>query len=288
MTFVQDFFEERPVFRFDEFLSVHSVRGGRSPATTATVLKQAVKAGRLVNLRRGLYATVREGESGGSIDIDPFVLACRLAPDAAVAYRSALVFWGKASSASRLVFYLAPRRARPFVFRGLEYVPVLMPGPVRGLTDLASGIVSERRQGLPVRVTSLERALVDVLDAPRYGGSWTETWRSLESVGDVDLDFIVLYAIRLGCALTVGRVGFFLEQHRQALGVDERYLDALRRHAPRQPIYLDSRREPGRLVAGWNLVVPDYLFVMPAKAGIQPVEALDSGVRRNDDPNQPR
>jgi predicted transcriptional regulator of viral defense system len=260
VTFVQDFFEERPVFRFDEFLSVHSVRGGRSPATTATVLKQAVKAGRLVNPRRGLYATVREGEPGVSVDIDRFVLACQLAPDAAVAYHSALAFWGKACWASRRVFYLAPRRARPFAFRGLEYVPVLVPRPVRGLTDLASGIVVERRQGVPVHVTSLERALVDVLDAPRYGGSWTDIWRSLESIGDVDLDFIVLYAIRLGSALTAGRVGFFLEQHRQALGVDERYLDALRRHAPRQPIYLDSRREPGRLVAGWNLVVPEQLL----------------------------
>jgi hypothetical protein len=28
------------------------------------------------------------------------------------------------------------------------------------------------------------------------------------------------------------------------------------------------------------------IFVMPAKAGIQPVAALDSGVRRNDDPSQ--
>jgi predicted transcriptional regulator of viral defense system len=260
VTLVHEFFTSHPIFRFDEFLSVHSSRGGRSPATTATVLKQAVQAGRLLNLRRGLYATLPRTGSDGPFDIDPFVLACRLAPDAAVAYHSALAFWGKTRSVSRRVFYLAPRRARTFVFRGLEYVPVQVPRPVRGLTDLASGIVVERRQGLLVHVTSLERSMVDVLDAPRYGGSWIEIWRSLESIGGVDLDFIVLYAIRLDSALTAGRVGFFLEQHRQALGVDERYLDALRCRAPRQPIYLDSRREPGRLVAGWNLVVPEQLL----------------------------
>jgi predicted transcriptional regulator of viral defense system len=260
VTLVQDFFSKRPIFRFDEFRSLHTVRGQRSAATTATVLKQAVKAGRLVNLRRGLYATVPPGAAPDALDIDPFVLACRLAPDAAIGYRTALEFWGKATSAFRQVFYFAPRRARPFAFRNLEYVPVLMPLPVRSLTDLASGIVTERRQGLAVRVTSLARTLADALDAPRYGGSWAEIWRSLETIDTVDLDFVVLYAIRLGSALTAARVGFYLEQHREALGVEERYLDALRRHAPRQPIYLDGRREPGRLLAGWNLVVPEWLL----------------------------
>ncbi len=260
MTRSQEFFARRPVFRFDEFHAMHAVRGRRSPQTTATVLKLEVRAGRLVNLRRGLYATVPRGGRPGSFDIDPYVLACRLAPDAAIAYHTALRFWGRACAASSRVFYFAPRRAQRFTFGGLEYVPVLMAPAVRTLTDLASGIVTERRSGLAVRVTSIDRTLVDVLDAPRYGGSWAEIWRSLESIEALDLDFVVLYAIRLGSALTAARVGFFLEQHRETLGVDERYLDALRRHAPRQPIYLDRRREPGRLLAGWNLVVPEYVL----------------------------
>jgi len=260
VTEVQQFFASHPIFRFDEFRSFHSLRGRRSAATTATVLKLAARAGRLVNLRRGLYATVPPGEPPDSCDPDPFVLACRLAPDAAVCCQSALQFWGAAVPASRRLFYFAARRARPFRFRGMEYVPVLMAPPARTLTDLASGIVTEGRQGLPVRVTSPERTLVDVLDVPRYAGTWPELWRSLESIRVVDLDFIVLYAIRLGSALTAARVGFYLEQHRDALGVDARYLDALRRHAPRQPIYLDRRRNPGRLVAGWNLVVPEQVL----------------------------
>ena len=260
MAAIHDFVARRPVFRFDEFRTVHSGRGQRSTATTATLLKQWVKAGRIVNLRRGLYATVPAGQRPDTLVLDPFVLACRLAPDAAVAYRAALEFWGAPVTPSRVVHYFAPRRARPFVFHGVTYVPVQMPPPARALTDLASGIVVERRGNVPVRVTSRERTLVDVLDVPRYGGSSAEAWRSLESLASLDLDFVVLYAIRLGSALTAGRVGFYLEQHRDALGIDERYLDALRRHAPRQPLYLDGRRERGRVVSGWNLVVPDDLL----------------------------
>ena len=41
-----------------------------------------------------------------------------------------------------------------------------------------------------MRVTSLERTLVDLLHAPRHGGGWEETWRSLQESG-IDLEFLV-------------------------------------------------------------------------------------------------
>lgn len=107
-----------------------------------------------------------------------------------------------------------------------------------------------------MRVTSIERTMVDVLDQPQHGGGWEEIWRSLESVEFFDLGAVITNAIRLGSALTVARVGFFLEQDRERLMVEERHLELLRPHAPTQPRYLDSRRESGKLVAGWNLVVP--------------------------------
>lgn len=55
-------------------------------------------------------------------------------------------------------------------------------------------------------------------------------------------------------------MGFFLEQHRQELFVEEQHLAALREDAPRQPQYLDRKREPGRLVKGWNLIVPERVL----------------------------
>jgi hypothetical protein len=42
--------------------------------------------------------------------------------------------------------------------------------------------------------------------------------------------------------------------------VEERHLRALRRRAPKAPRYLSGKRESGKLVAGWNLVVPPYVL----------------------------
>jgi predicted transcriptional regulator of viral defense system len=107
----------------------------------------------------------------------------------------------------------------------------------------------------------LERTLVDVLDRPDLSGSWEEIWRSLEGIEFFDLDQVVEYALLLDNATTIAKVGFYLEQHRESLMVEEGHLNPLRDRRPRQPHYLDSsNRRSGKLVANWNLVVPVAVF----------------------------
>jgi predicted transcriptional regulator of viral defense system len=110
------------------------------------------------------------------------------------------------------------------------------------------------------RVATLERSLVDVLDAPERSGGWEEVWRSLEMVEYFDLDEVVAYTRALGSALTAGRVGYFLDLHREPLMVEPPYLEALRELSPAQPRYLDARRERGKLVPDWNLIVPEQML----------------------------
>lgn len=256
-----DFFARHPVFRFDEFRKAHLSAGKRSPETTASVLKQHVAAGNLINVRRGLYARVPEGADASTFRVDPYLVASRLTPDAVIAYHSALQLLGKAHSQSQRLTYLSAHRARPFTFQDTEFVAVLVPAALRELPDLGGGLRDERRHGLAVRVTGYERTLVDVLDAPEHGGSWEEIWRSLEGIEFVDLDFVVEYALRLGSALTVARVGFFLEQHKDELLVEDRYLEVLHERAPAQPRYFERRhRKGGKLLPRWNLIVPEQVL----------------------------
>jgi len=65
---------------------------------------------------------------------------------------------------------------------------------------------------------------------------------------------------RLGSALTAARVGLFLEEHREQLMVEDSHLDALRKLAPEQPRYFDTKRQPGKLIGGWNLIVPQRIL----------------------------
>ena len=255
-----EFFQSHPVFRHEEFLEAHSGSGTRSPLTSQAALSQHVTAGNLIHVRRGIYAVVPRGLAADTAPVDPYLLATRLTDDAVVAFHAALQFHGKAYSVWRRFHYLTRRRALTFSFRDSDFVPVLAPVKLRSSPDLGGEVVRRSYAGGTVCVTTLERALVDLLDQPSKGGGWEEIWRSLEMVEFFDLDAVTEYALRVGSALTAARVGFFLEQHRNALMVEDHHLDALRKRAPSQAAYLDPARAPGKLVAGWNLIVPKVVL----------------------------
>jgi predicted transcriptional regulator of viral defense system len=191
------------------------------------------------------------------VPIDPFLVAGRLAPDAILAYHTALEFHGKAHSPMHEFYYLTGLAARPLGFRDQRFRAVPPPAALRSQGAELSNVLDAERMGLSVRVTNLERTMVDVLDRPRFGGGWEEIWRSLESVEFFDFDAVVEYALLLDNATTIAKVGFFLEQHKNSLMVEERHLDPLRKRRPQAPHYLSrGARRPGKLAAGWNLVVP--------------------------------
>jgi predicted transcriptional regulator of viral defense system len=255
-----DFFARHPVFTYDEFAAAHQSSARKpSPRTTMSLLRLHVAAGRLVRVRRGLYASVSPGAGAGGFEVDPYLVASRLAPDAVVAYHAALQFRGKSYSVWHRVTFLTATKAKPVAFRGTDFQPVQVPQALRSLPDAGGGVVEERHAGGTVRVTTFERTLVDVLDDPRLGGGWEEIWRSLEMVEFFDLDAVVKHALTRP-ALTVARVGFFLEQHRGALMVEERHLAPLRERVPRQARYLGTERESGHVVKPWNLVVPPLVL----------------------------
>jgi predicted transcriptional regulator of viral defense system len=255
-----DFFARHTVFRYDEFVSGHAEQCGRSRHTSASVLKQHVAAGRLLHLRRGLHPSVPRGADPESHTVDPYLVATQLADVAVVAYHAALQFHGKAYSVWNRFHYLTRTRQRRFAFRGLEFVPVQVATTLRALPDLGGGVAEHRHAGGVARVATLERTLVDVLDAPDRSGDWEEVWRSLEMVEYLELDAVLAYTQLLSLALTAARVGFFLEQRRESLMVEACHLAALRGLEPVQPRYLDSRRERGTLVKGWSMVVPERVL----------------------------
>jgi predicted transcriptional regulator of viral defense system len=251
-----EFFDATPVFTRVEFEAARTETARRSPRTTDSLLRRYVADGRLLRVRAGLYAVVPRGAEAATAPFDPYLVATKLAPDATVAYHAALQFWGKAYSVWQRFHFVTETSTRALRFRGLEFVPVKVPLPIRQLPTSERYVTEQRHAGGTVRVTTLERTLVDVLDAPSNAGGWEEIWRSLEMVEFFDLDAVASYAVKFGSALTAARVGFFLDQHREALMVEDKHLDPLRRLRPRQPRYLDARRKPGKLVAAWNLIVP--------------------------------
>ena len=251
------FFRQHPVFTGDE-LAGHLARiGSNGVRTQEKVLGYHTKSGRLHRVRQGMYAVIPPGVDGDTYPVDPYLVAAKLTPDAVLSHYTALEFHGRAYSVWQHFIYSAERPVETLIFRDQLFRGAKFPRAlVRSGTE-HHGVLTAERFGVPLRVTSLERTLVDTLDRPDLGGGWEEVWRSLEGVEFFNLDEVVEYALLLDNATTAARVGFFLDQHRETLMAEDRHLKALQQCRPRQPHYLDrGKRGGGKLVSEWNLVVP--------------------------------
>jgi predicted transcriptional regulator of viral defense system len=252
-----EFFRKHPVFTGKELTSHLSSLGTVGRRAQEALLAYYRKTGRVVRVRRGLLALVPPGADPDSYPVDPFLIAAKVTVDAVLSHHTALEFHWRAYSVQERFVYSSARPRRPFVFRTHSFRGAKYPQALHRTGRESFGVSTAERAGVELRVTSLERTLVDVMDRPDLSGSWEEIWRSLESVEFFDLDKVVEYALLLENSTTAMKVGFFLEQHREPLMVEARHLEALRDLRPRQPHYLDrAKRKSGRLVSEWNLVVP--------------------------------
>jgi len=257
----EHFLASHPVFTRNELAAS---LGGRVASTIGSHLDRWRRQGRIVRVKRGVFVRVDPGAHSNGPTVDLIAVASRLAPDAAIAYHTALEVHGHAQSVFERLTFVTWTKASQVTFEGRRFVPVRPRAPLGVDGRGERWIERAERSGTEIRVTTLERSLVDVLDRPRLAGGLDEVWRSLQTIPAVDPGALEEYVITLGSRTLAVKVGFFLESRREELAVPERLLDRLGEFAPRSPVYMDNNRR-GRLQSRWRLVVPVEL--LPDVAG---------------------
>jgi len=253
----------------DRFLTSHRVftraelvaaLAGRSAATVDRTLARWRQQGKIEPVKRGLFVRL-----GPEALPDFAALAARMAPDAAAAYHTALEVHGCAQSLFERFTFVTWTGVKAAAYRGRRLVPV------RPRAQLSAGggegwIETQERDGLELRVTSLERTAVDVLDRPDLAGGAEEAWRSLATLPAIDPVSLLEYVLLLDSARVAARVGYFLELRRDELAVPDSTLRELKALLPKHPVYMD-RALGGSLNRCWRLIVPAELSGPPEEAG---------------------
>ncbi|MCL4540147.1 MAG: hypothetical protein M1378_11230 [Bacteroidetes bacterium] len=249
------FLENHPVFTMDELRKYLALPDGSRKISD--VILHNKKMGRVGTVKTGLYYAVRPGMTSQSTQVDPYLLAAKLADDAVLAFYTALDLLGFGHSMFNAYYYYSSRFHPAMRFRNAHFRCVLVPQELQKKSSTLFGTEKYEHLGVKVVVTDKERTLVDALERPQFCGGFEEMYRSLEKMPYVQQESILEYLDLRGQKNLFARVGYFLEQHREQFQIEESFLQTLERKRPAQPLYWDRSRKGGVLKSRWNLIVPE-------------------------------
>jgi predicted transcriptional regulator of viral defense system len=253
----QTFLNRKTIFDLRDFDDFYLRERSGKTASGRMLLKYYLGTGRIKQVRKGLYLSVPPGRPTGA---DPYLISAKMAADSVVAFHTAMQFHGKVYTVRNDYVCCSHSRVRPFEYNGQAFRAVLFPRALLANGQEMFGVEQAESQGEPLRVTSLERTMVDMLQRPDLSGGWKEVWRSLEMVEYYYLDKVIEYVELLGNSTTAAKVGMFLDQHREQLMVEPSYLERLKTLRPKSPHYIERSYKGGsKFLPDWNLVVPDYV-----------------------------
>lgn len=259
---LEAFFYTNPVFRYEEFECFKNEKGKVSSARTIhKMLHYYIKKGRLINVRRGIYAVVTPGVQPEHVLIDPYLLSSKAAKDSILAYHTALELYGIAYSVFEQFTFLTAQKIKPFEVQDRWFRPVTLPIMLKKGDHANFGIEKIDRQGVTIRVTSLARTFVDVLDRIDLSGGWEEVVRSISNMAVLNVPDVITYCLLLNNRILAAKVGYFLEQRQGAFAVGENVLKPLLDKKPlTAQSLLSDKREQGRLIKKWNIILPIYIL----------------------------
>jgi predicted transcriptional regulator of viral defense system len=250
------FFLKNPVFRYEEFAAWKIEQGTSNPRSIISAIQHYIKTGRLLTVRRGIFAFIPPGETKSSIQIDPYILSSKIAPDSILAYHSALDLHGFAYSVFQQFTFLTPQKNKPFEFREQWFQPVSIPSLLKKKGQSDFGIQLINRFGVDIKVTGPERTFVDVLDRVELSGGWEEVCRSIVGMVVLNVDHVIEYCLLLENATLAAKVGYFLEQRQGAFAAPLDKLSLLQNVKPKSPQYIADRHQESHFNSKWNLIIP--------------------------------
>lgn len=226
-----------------------------------------VKKGWFERLRPGLFLLVPAGRGReGVADMNPLAAGAVLVSPYFDSFGTACTHHGLTEQVFSEVYLACQEHRRPETIRDKRYVFVHVPEQrFFGFEEIAV-------LGQAVQMATVERAVLDAIDRPRYAGGIGEVSRIVvRAVGKVSWDELIALARKWGSSALVQRLGYFVDLHGVEMPdhVRTALLDLVR---PKSKIQLGSRRKwgsSGKLVRPWNVIenVPrDVLLSKEEKA----------------------
>lgn len=224
--------------------------------STAYALRRLQRDGILSKVeegRRGVYLVSEKDAAAFTKDPIEAIQAV-YGPDAPLAYGTALFLHGLSRYGRLSEHYVIgseKQRAKTFGDSIVRFIKSPLPEEI--------GLVTQKYGKRSVRLTDLERTLIDCIHRPKYAQGWENVAHALHMAKPVSGSRIIEYVKLYRNPSLVARVGFILEHFAKTWRVADEELDSLREYLPRTRVGFD-RSFRGKLHKRWNLIAPEDIF----------------------------
>lgn len=193
---------------------VAAITGLEANSARSLVRKAAVR-GLVIRLKPGLFVLVPP-ELGSATEFsgNPYLTARALAGGAEyyISHSSAMELHRMVTQPQFTVFTSAPKRIRSRTIHGTEFRFVFV--PAEHVFGVGTHWIAKQDS---VRISNLERTLIDGLRQPEYCGGVADVAKGLwMRRGDLKTGRAIEYALRLRVGSVIGRLGYLLELYQLA------------------------------------------------------------------------
>ena len=214
-----------------------------------TLLMRYQRQGYVSKVRRGLYCVTNIATK--QPEANKFQIASSITPTSYVAYHAAMEYHGLAHQIYYNVVVGSEQAFNQFEFDGIFYtchnIPIFI-GIDTPFTDKH------------VRVTNVERTIVDCIDRIDLCGGWEELINCLRSVQYVRENQLTAILQTYHKTALYKKVGFLFEQLQ--LPVSQEFLNVCRTYAKDSVTYLTSEGSSDTFNAAWRLYAPHNLLTI--------------------------
>lgn len=207
-----------------------------------------LRAKRIVQVRKGLYVVL---DITGEPLTTKFEVASKISEDAFVCYHSALEYYGVANQVFNTITVGSKSRFNTFSFEGVEYLRKQPKNP--------HGVIYITTAG--VRITTLERTVVDCIDKIDLAGGIEELLAALEQVRLLDERKLLEILSAYDCVFLYQKVGYILQYYKEKFDFSDDFFAQCKSRLTNQVKYFLSDEFDVVYNAEWRLMAPKNLLL---------------------------
>lgn len=220
----------------------------KNPFTARELMRNYISRGIVCSARRDLF--VASDLATGLPIPGRYEIGSKIAKDAYIAYHSALEYHGIAQQVSFVVQVCSEKKFRPFSFDNQDYNYCY--------SAFEEGVIVPAMDTF-VRVTNIERTIVDCINRVELSGGWEELLSSLEMIYKPNFHSIERYLSKYNKKTLYAKTGMIAELFSTLWNTPTAFLEKCRQNSNCNLNYFTSKEDSIAYYKKWNIYLPSAM-----------------------------